>query len=180
MAKLTGPQITRLIIVMRQAFDKLDNVGAIEHDALHSSQASRFDHWRKAELLEVTNGKRESLREVQNNEFLFVEAHFLTMIGKDGKAVDNIVRASAPDHTTVEQFRELIAQAQAEWGFNDGYLASILRHRFKGKLLTSLNAGDLRHLLSTLNNRGRSKRDGASHTRNKKQSLTKRQPPTLS
>jgi hypothetical protein len=152
---LSNEQYSMLIILMRQAFDKLDAVGLIEAEGI--STTKRFETWRRDELAKCTLGLR-SLKDCQNKHVRHIKAHFLSLVGKDGEALDEHIAADHPDHVTIEQLRNRIEGAMEEHGYNERYLGTILRHRFRNKRLTSLNVDELTQLLSTLNNRGRNKR----------------------
>jgi hypothetical protein len=155
---LSNEQYSMLIILMRQAFDKLDAVGLIEStEAEGISTTKRFETWRRDELAKCTLGLR-SLKDCQNKHVRHIKAHFLSLVGKDGEALDEHIAADHPDHVTIEQLRNRIEAAMEEHGYNERYLGTILRHRFRNKRLTSLNLDELTQLLSTLHNRGRNKR----------------------
>ena len=149
---LSLPTIRMLKMLEREAFDRLDGLGLI--DVAGATKTERFTAWAH-EQQKLACGKA-SLKDCGNRDVKPLRSHFLMLAGRSGQAFD-VALAGEQATVDVEQLRHKIAEAQAEYGFADEYVAAVVRGKFKGTPRDRLSAGQLVALLSTLNNRGRSK-----------------------
>lgn len=97
------------------------------------------------------------LRCCSQDDYKLVEAHFLHLLGEDGRAMAALVRHQAQPRSTAEAvlWREL--QQAADVGITREYVAAICRRQFGCSLLDA-SENHLWHLVYTVRNRAAEKR----------------------
>jgi len=136
-------QKSRICIVARQAFDKLTAAGQIA--------GVTFDDWRREEVERVVG--RHGLTDCDNAQFNPLLAHFLSLIGEDGRALNALVREQTEPRRQAEF---VLVRAMKEGGFGPAYVQSICTARFKCEV-TDATPEQMRSLTIVLRYRARSK-----------------------
>ena len=146
---LTPEEITRLVLLAKDAWQPLTGAGAIDED---------FDAWRHREVLKAV--RRNGLRDATHRDYKALRAHFLALAGKSVRAFKAAEKA-APEVADAEQARWLLQQACREFsGAWPGYPAAICARQYRCALAeaTPRQLAQLAQLLFTIRNRGRAKR----------------------
>ncbi len=111
-----------------------------------------FDQWRRAEVFAACG--KHGLTDAGNSDFNHIAAHFHSILGEDGVALNELLRAGTERRRQMEVvlLRELDSA-----GFSQCYAEQISRARF-GLAVADVSDAQFQMLLMTVKSRARAKR----------------------
>ena len=149
-ARLSKNQITTLIIPARRA---------------HAYRVARgeivgvdFDTWRREEVERCTG--KPGLRACDNSDFNRLLAHFESLAGEDGRAMDALVREATEPRRQAEA---ALVLAMDRAGLGPAYVEKIARDKFKCAV-TDASVRQLHQLIITVNARAAARARKAAST----------------
>ena len=177
---LTHAEIKPLAIEAKRAFDIQK-----ENDLLEPGET--FDTWRRAQVLEATDGRAAGLSKACHGQWRAILQHFLALQGRDIESYQMGMRTGAaaiPQATPTEtiedreQAAHVLAETLEQTRYRQPYAEAIAYGKFGTRDLGRLSAPQLMALVFTLRNRANA-RDGKGRTanRNKSQRLTPKKAP---
>lgn len=175
-------QIVVLAKIVADAWTQQDAANLIDLPGdVASRSATEQKRWfRQAETAKALNLPKPISWSACNarRDYLAVKMHFEKLAGREGAAYATARRSQwAPRTNAGSSYAALkqLKEAQAAAGLKDGYVADIARAKFGTSDLGTLEPKQLWHLCYTIKNRASAHLDrGESHTRNKKQTATRR------
>jgi hypothetical protein len=108
--------------------------------------------WRHSEVARACG--KAGLRCCSQDDFKRVEAHFLHLLGEDGRALNAHVQAETEPRRVAEW---KLVQACQEFGFHLAYAEAICRRQHHGAGLGEVGVKAIWQLVYTVRNRGRAK-----------------------
>lgn len=83
--------------------------------------------WRREQVAIATNGRAEGLSSASNSDYLKIKAHFETVEGATGRAMNTHIRATGED---LRQARHILGTLLCENSLTQAYADAIARDRF--------------------------------------------------
>lgn len=157
---LSKKQKAQLAQMARQAFDQLYKHGLI--DSPGDTKAKQFTNWRREQQAQACG--QSSLTMCNQDDYLPLRAHFNSLLGRDDKAMDDILKSSpendhADDDDTPEHRGRIVHLIEVQLDgtkFSMGYAIAIARNKFRKprlRVLTDLTVPQLKQVLFTIINR---------------------------
>lgn len=113
-----------------------------------------MDAWRQKEVGKACG--KLGLRCCSQEDYKAVEAHFLHLIGEDGRAMQALVRSATEP---VRQAQAVLVRELARFGLRQGYAEAICRRQFRCQVQDLTDESKVWNLVYTIRNRGKAKRD---------------------
>lgn len=133
LAPLSREQKTRLVLLMKTAWEKL-------------SPGEDFETWRVAECLGVC-GRR--LSTARNEDFLPIRAHFANLLGRSGQAFNDLMRSQDEPRTqAIHRLQVECGKAATVMPSAMNYVRGMLKN--KGTSLEDASPNQLWHAIFTL------------------------------
>lgn len=168
MSALSKIQKAHLAQLARRAFNRAHAMRQAEHaaqmqpaaaatlqEALHALEVdgsnAAFESWRHAHVANACG--KHGLRCCDQLDYKTVEAHFLQLLGQDGRALNAHVRAETEPRRQAET---VLTEACRRWGFHLNYAANLCQKIHKVSLFDA-STGTIWKLIYTINNRGRAR-----------------------
>lgn len=186
---LTLKQKAALGILSRHAFAHQDSMGLVDDRADGQTQSAHFLAWKHAQQMEAVGVASTSA--MRQSHYRPLRAHYLTMLGRDVDAFDDMVttgpaprgEGGADTYETREQTCHLIEEARRTHNIaarehdyqtmHANYIMAIARRKFRMPRLShlmDLTTRQLTQLLYTVRNRATAMRGGGdTHNRNRSQ-----------
>lgn len=145
MSLLNAAQKAKLAQLARRAWQHVGRTAA--------ESRPDFDAWRRAEVFAACG--KHGLTQATNADFNLIAARFHSLLGEDGVALNELLRAGTEQR---RQMEAVLLRELGSAGLNQRYAESIARARF-GANVSDLNDAQFRQLLITVKNRARAKRN---------------------
>lgn len=150
MSSLSTLQKKILARLARRAFNLTGAKALGAGDAWDGSGAA-FDVWRHDQV--ATASGKAGLRACSQLDYKRVEAHFQSLLGQDGRALNAHVRAETEPRRQAEA---KLLEVCEQWGFHLDYASSLSLRIHKVNLFDA-DTAVIWKLIYTINNRGRAK-----------------------
>lgn len=144
MKPLSQLQKAKLAQLARRAWQHLGKTAAVP--------LPDFDAWRRDQVFAACG--KHGLTEATNADFNLIAAHLHSLLGEDGVALNELLRAGTEQR---RQMEVVLLRELAGAGLDQRYAETIARARF-GANVSNLNDAQLQQLLITVKARAKSKR----------------------